>query len=377
MKYYFKIANTVVEISFDNDEVKDYLEKDFGLLVCQPCEPSIKLEVKNNTDMLPSDIKNDDKFEFRIKEGYLYQYFSAFQRHFWARYCFCENRTEVSLFIPYGNKGIGGQFLSPYFENPFQSCLIDYFHNTFLALLQSELMQREASLFHCSAFKLDSFNDAIVLGGGAQCGKSSLMTALSNFEPVEIYAEDFAVVTSEHVLYGYLHQTRVKFSDMNGAGLKFQPNKDGIISGVLNRCNKRVYSLLTNNKNGRHFSIKEYYHGRTINNRTPLKHRIFLLTRGDSDSSVFPVELKSFCRIQTEIMLSEFRNMRGAMGLFKNLLERKGIEWREEYLYNKICGIYEKTFKDLQCYNLEISYYPQVESAAKELKRIILNLDNK
>lgn len=376
MKYYFKVAQTVVEISFEKEIVKEYLEKDFGLLACQPCEPSVILEVKNNTDMLPPDIKNDNGFEFRTTGGYIYQYFSAFQRHFWVRYKFCDDRIEIVLFIPYDEKGTFKQFMSPYFEKPLQSCLTDYFHNTFLAVLQYTFMSYESSLFHCSAFQTKTTEKTVVLSGGAQCGKSSLMTALSKKEALKICAEDYAVVTAEQVLYGYLHQTRVKFADMKDAKLNYYPYKDGIILGILNRCNKKVYSILTKGKNGRHFSMKDFFKDDFICKAVPLKKDIFILARGGDEPNIIQLDLDTFCKVQVEIIMSEFINMKGSTKLFQYLSAKDGEEWNEKGFQNRIYCIYKNAFKNLQCYYVVIPYYPHLESAAKELEKIILTSNN-
>lgn len=369
MEFYFSIAKEVIRIQYKSPYVGDYLAKEFSLLACDPLDATISIIINEGKPGLEGiDIKDNNDY-LTLSGNTILQHLSAFQREFWAKYIIEKDTYIVELFIPYENGGLVKRFFSPYFENPFQSCLTDFFHNTFISLLQYTLFKKKASLFHGSAFAFDD-KHVIILSGGAQSGKSSLMSIIAKNHHVRIYSEDFAFLSSDGIIYGYPHQARVKFKDMETEGVRYKYGDGNCFQMLLDKTNRSVYSILTKNNNARRFPIKEVFYGSEFTKSEKVENNVFLLKRGGSEVKLENIKNDDYCAIMTNIILSEFHNMKGAMDLFSLLYKMEGNDDVDAFLYNTVFNIYEKGLNGINIREISLPYYPNIEIAARELIKI-------
>lgn len=370
MEYYFSVAGLTVRINYDYDYITNYLDKEFSLLKSPAKKSLIVVKIKNGSFVNTSLYKKIGNTP-KIVNNSIVQYFTAFQRHFGVEYSLEGEAIECELFIPYSEKGGIKKFMSPFYEGPLFSCLADFFHNPFLAVLQFQLLLRGGSLFHCSSFYLDNENRTVVLAGGAGSGKSTLMTELLKKVPAKVCSEDFAVVSVDGSIYGYPHQTRVRFTDMRKANIKYKSGIAYGLNGILDAINKYFYSVVQHKENGRHFSLKEIYGAFGFQVKCLMDGNIYFLTREVECPETSILNLKEFCCIQTDIILTEFNNMISAMEVFRSLAELGGKMTIYNTFRELITNIYIKSFSKLKCVQVGISYMPNLDDATNELNRVI------
>lgn len=242
-KYCYRVAGIVTEIDYEATEYKDYLDREFGLLKCTGENPDIKVTIHNKKYKGTGKCKGS----FQKKSGSVVQFFKAFGRRFVIVY---KSISEMELYIPYSFGDCWGRIANPYYESRAISCREDFFHNPFLFILQMNLLKRNASLFHCSSF-CNGDDRCFVLAGEGHAGKTAVLKELAKKGGIRACSEDFAVVDSEGIIYGYPHQLGVKTKSMEPSSFK----------GFGDKLNRRIYELLTEKKNVRHFPFKDVIKG--------------------------------------------------------------------------------------------------------------------
>ena len=370
MEYLYAVAGTTVKIEYNNQYITQYLDREFSLMRCDRGTPSIIVKINNGSSVSIKRFKNQVR-KLELIDNKIVQFFKAFQRHFGVEYRFEGNTIVCELFIPYSERGGLKKFMSSFYEGALYSCLADFFHNPFLAVLQYQLLNKGASLFHCSSFYLEQESRTIVLAGGAGSGKSTLMTELLKLVHANVCSEDFAVVTEDGRIFGYPHQTRVRFTDMGKARIRY---KNGIkygLNGVLDIINQYVYSIIQHKENGRHFSLNEIYGENGFQMKCSMGGEIYFLRRDVERPERRVLNLEDYCSIQTGVILSEFENMISAMELIKGLAELGGNIVIYDTFRDMIMNVYTKSFSSLKCIQVNIPYMPNLDDTTNELYRII------
>lgn len=369
MNYFFKIAHETVEVQYDNIVITDYLDNDFCFLKCKPEKPSIVICVIEE-DASYQHLFNSSNIIFVSAEQRVLQSFKAFQRHFWIEYSIKDGTLYIKLEIPKYKAIQIRRFISPYFEVPIRSCLIDFFHDPFMIVLQYKMMKRNMSLFHASSFIQSATNDMVILSGGAQSGKSSLMAGISKRNRIKICSEDFAFVGIDNRIYGYPHQTRVKFKDMKNLHLEYGKG-DGFFKGMQDNVNHIVYGVISNRENGRRFPLKQIFKNHDFILYGEIKNKVYLINRESTKLNNKSISIDEFCKIHTNIIMNEFENMTNSSKLLSSLGKLYGEEWSVINLWYQIYHIYQLTFKDINLRQIELPYYPDIDQAVIELENII------
>lgn len=350
-KYCYRVAGIVTEINYSATEYRDYLDREFGLLKCSGEKADIKVTVHNEGYKMPSDGK--DSFQ-KVQNG-VAQLFKAFGRHFVIVY---KSISEIDIYIPYSIRDFFGRLVNPYYESRAFCCLEDFFHNPFLLILQMHLLKRNASLFHCSAFSYADGDKCFALTGEGNTGKTAMLKELLKMGNIRAIAEDFAVVDSSGMIYGYPHQLGVKTESLDCEAFM----------GVGDKLNRTVYETLTGKKNVRHFPFKEIISAEfaeyaEVSGVIILdRKRPFEIYKADSDRA---------SKISKEIITGEFENVVSlkelSEELFKNGLSDMGFDG----MIKETGIVYESFFmKVKKIRNLKLPVYEDKAVSAKIISEV-------
>lgn len=349
-KYCYKVAGIVAEIDYSAIEYGDYLEKEFGLLKCSFEKADIKVTVHNEGYKMPYSGK--ECFQ-KVQNG-VAQFFKAFGRHFVIVY---KSISEMDIYIPYSLKDSFARFVNPYYEPRALCCLEDFFHNPFLLILQMNLLKKNASLFHCSAF-LDEEGKCFALAGEGHTGKTAMLKEFVKREKVRAIAEDFSAVDSSGMVYGYPHQMGVKTKNLDSKEFR----------GLGDKVNRKVYETLTGKRNVRHFPFKKIISDKFAESAgiTAVlfldRKEVFEVKKADSFRAV---------QLATDIITREFENMVSVKELSKKLFEEGLSDAGFDELIKRTGVVYGSFFERVsKIYDLKLPLYEEKSVAAKKISEV-------
>lgn len=351
-KYCYRVAGIVTEINYSATEYGDYLDREFGFLKCSGEKADIKVTVHNEGYKMPSDGK--DSFQ-KVQSG-VAQLFKAFGRHFVIVY---KSIFEMDIFIPYPIKDSFGRFVNPYYESRAFCCLEDFFHNPFLLILQMHLLKKNASLFHCSAFSFAESDRCFALTGEGQAGKTAMLKELVKRKDVRAIAEDFAVVDSSGMIYGYPHQIGVKTKNLDSKAFE----------GLKDKLNRKVYEALTGKKNVRHFPFKEIISGEFTQSARIYgviflnRKEIFKVSKTDSSRA---------SKLSEKNITREFENMVSLKELSKVLFEEGLSDMGFDEMVKNTGNLYDSFFAKVNgIYDLELPVFSDKAFAAGKISEVL------
>jgi len=362
MEFCYKINSVFVLIDYKNPGYLNYFEKEFGLL---------KVENNTNADKIKIHIVEQRYVKGKnmkiitdnlwIDEKATIQKLQAFRREIWIRY---NSIKDITLYLDYDVNEKIERFLNPFYESRAIACLNDFFHNAFLIILQLNLINCNGALLHCSSFIDIERNYMYTLCGTGQVGKSTLMQAiLEDGKRYNYCAEDFAVVFSDGMLYGYPHECRVKESFFQDP-LYYDMNSPPSLG---DRINYFVYHKILKRGNGRHFAVRALFPKVQFQSFGALND-VYLLNRDSDEFLCEAISLEDFVSMQKQILSTEFSNMvmvRELLIAFKHI---EFIDYDFEELMSRITKIYEKAFShNVIIYQVYLPIYPDVHDATRKL----------
>ena len=119
----YLIGEWLIAIEYEEKDIKKYLEK----------EMTYMLGEKGNF----TECKEGDELSARLRKIYVKK---------------SPERIIVNLERKSIWKDIIFKTISPFFESRLQASLIDFFHNTFLGILETHLIENKKTLFHASGY---------------------------------------------------------------------------------------------------------------------------------------------------------------------------------------------------------------------------------
>ncbi len=351
----FSIRNYIIEVNYEDPVYKSYLNREFSLMQVNDLKSKgsdIKISILT-CRYDPGHLKKQVSENFWSDGKALFHRFKAFNRLFWIKYL---SLKEAVLYIPYKESDYIGRFVSPFYENRAEGCATDFFHNSFLGLLQLHLLDNNGSLFHCSGLQYQGKN--FVFTGCGQSGKSSLLGTISKLVPIKYIAEDFGCLYTDGVLYGYPHQSRVKEQDLNKSG--------SLYFSIANRINLWIFKYLTRSNNGRHFSVKDIYPN-TEFCRAGVIDQCFFLERTGERVTTTAIDGETMSKKSLDVIKIEFNNMKNLRELVDNFYTFKFSNRNFEMLINDTWEIYNKTFRHITGMLLELPYYEDIFEAGENI----------
>lgn len=237
-EFYFRVGFVGIMVAFTEEWIAEYLEKEYGLLREHSLSEDVKVNImyRNDYTVVQENIYcgklvargRITYFELRSDSKYL----------------------EVNVYIKKQACCTVKKFISPFYESIDESCLADFFHGPFLGILQIKLLEKRQSLFHASMFYKEK--NAIVLAGGAQCGKSRLAIEMLQRYDGGYCSEDFCIITADTgEIYSLPHQSRVKKEQLKQIGYQNQ--------GILDSVNLSIYAKISPNRAARRLPVEKIF----------------------------------------------------------------------------------------------------------------------
>jgi hypothetical protein len=355
-KINLKLGSIDIKIEFPAlNLVSRYMEKEYSLITTKASGQSdIKINIR---------FKNAGK-----SERVILQSFKAHGRHFLIEYV---DERSVNLNIPYkvSDKTLD-RIISPFFESRWEACLVDFFHNVFLGILQIYLLNNGSTLMHASSMIFPGEDKAVVFFGAPQSGKSTLIKLLTENYNGCIISEDFCIASSEGALYSLPHQSRVSIEQ--SASLKKKTYR------FSEKINWQLFEMMsfTGRKPIRRYSFEEIHNSQTIQTAA-LIGQIFFIFRDGNQIYTENCSKSQFIKLCMDVLENEFRNFAGFREMMSLMPDQKycGIDWKT--LLSKTADMLETLYSILPCRILHIPMYETPQKAASELSLFLLNGGNR
>lgn len=366
MRYYFKIGNLTVLIEYNREQYCAYFEKEFGLLHVSEGEltasrADICVTIQETPIRFLSEMKKVSKGFWQC-ESFLLQQLVAFRRKTWIKY---NSLNNIELIVTYPCNEPIEKLFNPFFECRSIACLHDFFHNPFLLILQLNMLKLNSALFHSSS--LVKRNEEIYLfTGEGQSGKSSLLKLLLDNYNSSFSAEDFSFVCSDGSVFGYPHMCRVKDKDFFR-----QIMTKSTINTIFDKLNYFAFHKVLRVGNGRHFSVSDYFSGKSFQERGNSGY-VFELDRKCSEFSCEIQDLDSFVERQISVINNEFSNMVSVVDLADVLHKNGFVVYSFDDMINQIRQIYYTCFAKFKgLFILHLPFYSHIDEAADKLLTIV------
>lgn len=300
----YLIGEWLIAIEYEETDVKKYLEKEMTYMLGEKRKYDYKIVI-NFTEC-----KEGDELSARLRKIYVKK---------------SPERIIVNLERKNIWKDIIFKTISPFFESRLQASLIDFFHNTFLGILETHLIENKKTLFHASGY-IDK-DDAILFLGSGQSGKSTIVRTLCKTH--KIISEDYCILSTD----GNVESLPIMTCT--------EPNWETM--NFLEKINYMIVKYLEKKKPMRHVAFDEIYG--IPAHRAKVK-TIYVIERCEiKDSMIYidKIEKDEFIHFFRDVMMNEMLNWRGYIheGSYEERKMKEKLadfadECYEKYLIKKI-----------------------------------------
>lgn len=327
-----------------------YLKNDFGIFEAEEGEaPDILIRIRNQV-YVPAEKKS-----YQITARDHTTVFTCARR---------DKAIYIELYVPYHVKNVLLEMLgNPFFMPKWQRCLVDFFHNPFLGILQMELLARGATFLHAAAY-CKSPQDGVVLVGDGQSGKSTILKWMSKEPGVSVMSEDFCIVNETGSIAAYPKQSRVTMADLKETAYY---KKSGRAYAFWDRLNVVLFSALgwLGVPPKRRLAFEEVFAGCPFAKEAKLSCLVFLKREGE-EPELEPCECEAFAELCAGTMQTEFENL----AVFLELLTDMGKNL--EGLLAEFKAALLPIISQKECKIARIPFYTQKAQAECTVPRFLL-----
>lgn len=337
----------------------------FGKLAVkfEVCDSKIANNIQSEYSQLPHSVKNPDlsiTFDTEaIGDCYPVQKLQATGRSFTIEYV---NETKLHVCVP-ESTSFDWLFrtINPTYESRQSAAIIDFLHNLFLGILQVQLLKRESTIFHCGTLCMPGNNKAILLFGGPQIGKSTLINLLTENYWGKIISEDFCILSKEGLVYSLPHKRRISLSQYEKMGhcLNFAEwwNRN-----FCKFMRKEAYRVLP---------FSEIFNRHSFSLEAPIDIIYFVQRDG---TVVFQEKCSKseFTQKCLSVLVGEFKNFSGFEQMFDVLPGRTYAGMNFVQMVENTKQIIEAVYDRIDCRILHVPFLRTPEMSAEALRQFLI-----
>lgn len=381
-----QIYNVNIAIDTENDEeILSFLKRDFQIFENNPPgKPDLTIRIYHKHYQAPKGVNyfGDD---FILYEDTIAQCIKAHRRTTWITYEVSPILgSQIELYIPdkpAEQKGkdlihsTEDRLLSLNFLYPWQNSLIDFFHGTFLGILQMRLIQNSAVLLHGAA--IEKYSSGLLLTGIAQCGKSTITDRLVKKKHWRFLSEDYSIINYNHEIYSFPLQRRVYRKQLTASN--YYKKDTNLIEMMLDQLNILLMKPLSmiGKESIRILSEAELFDPEEMIHKANLKAVIYLNRADHQELALTPISGNAMAHMCSNMMMAEMKNLTGFYDLIScyGIMKQKPNQINEIFMWME--RLYQEIFKGRACYTLTIPYYTSLKSIEKNLHPIMVKLCKK
>lgn len=272
------------------------------------------------------------------------------------------NETKLHVRVPKSTSFDGlFRIINPTYESRQSAAIIDFLHNLFLGILQVQLLKNESTIFHCGSLCMPGRNKAILLFGGPQIGKSTLVNLLTKNYWGKIISEDFCILSKDGRVYSLPHKRRISLSQYEESGhyLNFSERWNRIFCKVMG---KEVYRVLP---------FSEIFNEHSLSLEAPIDI-IYFVQRDGTDVFQEKCSKSKFAQQCLSVLLGEFKNFSGFQEMFDVLPCGQYCQMTFDQMLECTKKAIEDIYDNIDCRILHVPFFQTPEISAEKLRQFLI-----